>query len=91
MFALGCIQSLQCNRNTCPTGITTHDPELQKGLVPEDKSRRVANYARNLVYEVEMIAHSCGVQEPRQLRSDHAQMINELGVPEPLEKLLQAH
>ncbi|MCH9674114.1 MAG: FMN-binding glutamate synthase family protein, partial [Gammaproteobacteria bacterium] len=25
MFALGCIQALQCNKNTCPTGITTHD------------------------------------------------------------------
>ena len=28
MFALGCIQSLKCNKNTCPTGITTHDPRL---------------------------------------------------------------
>jgi Glutamate synthase domain 2 len=25
MLALGCIQSLQCNRNTCPTGITTQN------------------------------------------------------------------
>lgn len=28
MFSLGCIQALQCNKNTCPTGITTHDPRL---------------------------------------------------------------
>ena len=41
MFALGCMQSLQCNRNTCPTGITTHDPRLQKGLDPADKAERV--------------------------------------------------
>ena len=34
MFALGCIQALQCNKNTCPTGVTTHDPDLQKGLNP---------------------------------------------------------
>ncbi|MEQ9567333.1 MAG: FMN-binding glutamate synthase family protein, partial [Pseudomonadales bacterium] len=34
MFALGCIQSLQCNKNTCPTGITTHDKDLQRGLDP---------------------------------------------------------
>ena len=26
MFALGCIQAMKCNKNTCPTGITTHDP-----------------------------------------------------------------
>ena len=34
MFALGCIQALQCNKNTCPTGVTTHDPRLQRGLDP---------------------------------------------------------
>ncbi|HPI95471.1 MAG TPA: FMN-binding glutamate synthase family protein, partial [Gammaproteobacteria bacterium] len=33
LFSLGCIQALKCNKNTCPTGITTHDPKLQKGLV----------------------------------------------------------
>mgnify|MGYP002063188234 CR=1 FL=1 len=31
MFSLGCIQALKCNRNTCPTGITTHDPRFQAG------------------------------------------------------------
>ena len=41
MFALGCIQALQCNKNTCPTGITTHNRSLQKGLVVEDKAERV--------------------------------------------------
>ena len=30
MFSLGCIQALKCNKNTCPTGITTHNPRLQK-------------------------------------------------------------
>ncbi|HCD28397.1 MAG TPA: FMN-binding glutamate synthase family protein, partial [Gammaproteobacteria bacterium] len=41
MFALGCIQALQCNKNTCPTGITTHDLQLQRGLVVTDKAGRV--------------------------------------------------
>ena len=75
MFSLGCIQALQCNKNTCPTGITTHDPDLQKGLVPEAKKDRVAHYALNLVHEVEVIAHSCGVQEPRQLARRHARVV----------------
>ena len=44
MFALGCVQALQCNRNTCPVGITTHQEKLQKGLDIADKARRVANY-----------------------------------------------
>lgn len=77
MFSLGCIQALQCNRNTCPTGITTHDEDLQRGLVPEEKAKRVAHYVHNLVHEVEVIAHSCGVTEPRQLRREHANIVTD--------------
>ena len=79
MFALGCVQALQCNRNTCPTGITTHDRELQRGLVPEAKSKRVAAYARNLAYDVGVIAHSCGVAEPRGLQRHHVRVIEANG------------
>lgn len=75
MFALGCVQALQCNRNTCPTGITTHDEDLQQGLVPEEKSKRVAAYARRVAYDVGMIAHSCGVTEPRGLQRHHMRVI----------------
>ena len=85
MFALGCIQALQCNKNTCPTGITTHDIALQRGLDPTDKSERVANFAKNLAYEVGVIAHSCGVEQARELSRKHAQIINAQGIPEPLE------
>ena len=84
MFALGCVQSLQCNRNTCPTGITTHDKDLQRGLDPADKAARVASYARNLMHEVEVIAHSCGVVEPRLLNRGHVQSINARGEPEAI-------
>ena len=47
MFALGCIQSFKCNKNTCPTGITTHDRRLQRGLDPEEKSVRVKNLSKS--------------------------------------------
>ncbi|MGB0466021.1 MAG: FMN-binding glutamate synthase family protein [Pontibacterium sp.] len=87
MFALGCIQALQCNKNTCPTGITTHDPDLQRGLVPEDKSVRVKNYHEHLVHEVEMIAHACGVSEPRQLKRKHAAIVVEGSRSVPLDIL----
>ena len=85
MFALGCVQSLQCNKNTCPTGITTHDQDLQQGLNPADKAQRVASYAGNLMHEVEVIAHSCGLAQPRELNRTHAQVINARGVPVPLD------
>lgn len=87
MFALGCIQSLQCNKNTCPTGITTHKKELQRGLVPEDKAKRVANFANQLVYGVGLIAHSCGVREPRALKRNHVRIIEHHGRSTPFEEI----
>jgi len=91
MFALGCIQALHCNKNTCPTGITTHNPRLQKGLVPAVKAERVANYVKNMVYEVGVIAHSCGVREPRQLRRFHARIVTENGQSVSLEDMYAAN
>ncbi|WP_430460019.1 FMN-binding glutamate synthase family protein [Thalassolituus sp. LLYu03] len=79
MFALGCIQSFQCNKNTCPTGITTHNPRLQRGLVPADKAERVAHFVETMVQEVGVIAHSCGVDEPRKLTRHHARMVQPNG------------
>ena len=87
MLALGCIQSLQCNRNTCPTGITTQDPKLQRGLVVSDKSEKVANYAKNVMHEVGIIAHSCGVDDPRQLDRTHCRVVGDDGISVPLVKL----
>ena len=87
MFALGCIQALQCNKNTCPTGITTHDKELQRGLDPTNKADRVANYQKNLVKEISIIAHSCGVSGPRRLNRHHARIVMSNGLSTPLNEL----
>jgi len=87
MFALGCIQALKCNRNTCPTGVTTHDPRLQKGLVVESKYRRVASYARSVIGEVETIAHSVGVAEPRLMRRRHVRLVQPDGSTKPMNEV----
>jgi glutamate synthase domain-containing protein 2 len=79
MFALGCIQSLQCNKNTCPTGITTHNKKLQHGLDPEEKAVRVMQYAVNMQKEIGVLAHSCGVSAPRQLKRYHARIVQASG------------
>lgn len=90
MFALGCIQALKCNKNTCPTGITTHDKRLQAGLNPEDKSVRVKNYCATIRKEVEMIAHSCGVDHPRDLTRDHVMIVQASGRSKPFSKVWDA-
>lgn len=87
MFALGCIQSLQCHLDTCPTGITTHNRRLQKGLVVPSKVRRVATYAENINKEIDMIAHSCGLANARQFRREHARVVHHAGHSVPLNEL----
>ncbi len=87
MFALGCIQSLQCHQNTCPTGITTHNKKLQRGLVVEDKATRVANYARWMGVEVDKLAHACGLSNAREFRREHARIVQSAGHSVPLDVL----
>jgi len=79
MFSLGCIQAMRCHLNTCPTGITTHDARLQNGLVVEEKYLRVANYARNINKEINMIAHSCGLHHARQFKREHVRIVETAG------------
>ncbi len=87
MFALGCIQALQCNKNTCPTGITTHNGKLQRGLVVEEKADRVMHYAQNMQKEVGTIAYACGVKAPRELRRFHARIVTSNGLSVGLNEL----
>ncbi|ABI59007.1 MULTISPECIES: FMN-binding glutamate synthase family protein [Nitrosomonas] len=79
MFSLGCIQAMRCHLNTCPTGITTNNPRLQRGLVVEEKYLRVANYATNVNHEISMIAHSCGLRHARELRREHIRIVETAG------------
>ena len=84
LFALGCIQSMQCNKNTCAAGITTHNPRLQRGLDPVDKAERVHHYVVNMLHEVAVIAHACGVDDARQLRREHCRIVVAPGHSVPL-------
>jgi len=75
LFALGCIQSLQCHTDTCPTGITTQDKSLQKGLDVELKASRIAAYANWMNKEIDMIAHSCGLNSAHEFTREHARIV----------------
>jgi len=87
MFALGCIQAMKCDKNTCPTGITTHNHRLQRGLDPSNKAVRVKNYVQSIQKEVEMIAHSCGVEGPRELTREHLMIIQSSGRSKPFNQV----
>lgn len=87
MFSLGCVQAMRCHQNTCPTGITTHDPKLQRGLVVEEKYLRVAHYARNMNKEIDMIAHACGLRHAREFRREHVRRVQADGRSEAFNML----
>lgn len=85
MFSLGCVQSQQCHLDTCPTGITTHSKYRQRGLVVEDKAERVKQYAHWMNYEVNALAHSCGLGNAREFKREHVRIVQSPGVSWPLD------
>lgn len=71
MMALGCIQALVCNKNTCPTGITTQNPQLVAGLVVSDKKVRVANFHEETVKSFVELLGAAGMEDPNALTRSH--------------------
>lgn len=71
MFSLGCIQSLSCNTNRCPTGITTQDPRLVYGLDVEDKRVRVARLHDRTLHAAMELLGALGLNSPSELAPHH--------------------
>ncbi|MCC7232590.1 MAG: FMN-binding glutamate synthase family protein [Bacteroidia bacterium] len=67
MLALGCIQALRCDRNTCPTGITTHNPRRVRGLSVQDKWKRVKNYQEQTLDDFMDLFSAAGCTQLEQL------------------------
>ena len=64
MLAVGCIQAQKCHTGECPTGVATQNPWLARGLDPESKAERVANYVRTLRRDLLKVSETCGVEHP---------------------------
>jgi glutamate synthase domain-containing protein 2 len=71
MMALGCIQALECNKNTCPTGVATQDPTLVDGLVIDDKKVRVANFHKHTVDSFVELMAAAGLDSPVKIDRTH--------------------
>ena len=67
MMSIGCVQSKQCNANTCPTGVATQSKRLQYGLVVEDKKYRAFNFHKNTIHSFCEIVGAMGLTNPSQL------------------------
>ncbi len=71
MFALGCVQSLSCHTNRCPTGVATQDRLRQQGLSVPDKAERVARFHRQTVKSLSHMLAAAGLSHPDELGPHH--------------------
>jgi len=71
MLALGCIQALECNSNTCPTGVATQNKSLMKGLDVKDKKQRVANFHEETIKAFNELLSASGLEKPSELSREH--------------------
>ena len=71
MFALGCVQSLKCHTDACPTGIATQDATRQRGLVPMEKAERVARFQRHTLHSFREMVVAMGLDDPWQIAPCH--------------------
>ena len=67
MFALGCVQSMRCHEDTCPTGIATQDATRQRGLVVMDKAERVVRFQRHTLHALREMVVAMGLDNPWQI------------------------
>ena len=71
MFAVGCVQSMSCNTNHCPTGVATQDKLRQKALVVPDKALRVQRFHDNTVKALADLLAAAGLEHPSEIGPHH--------------------
>jgi glutamate synthase domain-containing protein 2 len=87
MLAVGCIQAQKCHTGHCPTGVATQDPWLGRGLDPELKAVRLANYVRTLRRDLLKVAESCGVAHPALIDVDDIEVLYGNNTAAPLREV----
>ncbi len=74
MLSIGCIQAQKCHTGQCPTGVTTHEPRLQRGLIPDVQADRFARYLQSFRNELLAVTHACGYEHPAQFTADDVEI-----------------
>ncbi len=87
MLAIGCIQAQKCHTDTCPTGVATQNPWLVRGLDPQLKSVRAANYLTSLRRDLVKLSESVGVAHPSLITPDDIDLLDGTRTRRPLREL----
>jgi glutamate synthase domain-containing protein 2 len=79
MMACGCQQYRICNTGRCPVGITSQDPELRARLNVDKSARRLENFLRVSVEQLQTFARLTGHDDVHKLAlSDLCTMSSEI-------------
>ncbi|MDT7580419.1 MAG: hypothetical protein QOK35_1683 [Pseudonocardiales bacterium] len=87
MLAIGCVQAQKCHTDRCPTGVTTQNPWLARGLDPALKSVRAANYVRTLRRDLLKLAEATGVEHPGLIGTSAVEIVDGLTDGRPLHEV----
>jgi glutamate synthase domain-containing protein 2 len=71
MFALGCIQAQTCHTGSCPTGVTTQDPQRQKAINVPTKAERVFHFHQNTLMALKELVQAAGLGDPAEITASH--------------------
>jgi glutamate synthase domain-containing protein 2 len=71
MLSLGCIQARECNKDSCPVGVATQNPNLSKALVVERKFIRVKNYHSKTILALKELVAAVGLENINQIKKEH--------------------
>jgi glutamate synthase domain-containing protein 2 len=71
MFSLGCIQSLSCHTDKCPTGVATQDKVRGRALYVPDKTERVYNFHHYTLHALAELTAAAGFSHPNEMRPIH--------------------
>ncbi|MFE6399904.1 glutamate synthase-related protein [Streptomyces alboflavus] len=76
MLSIGCIQAQKCHTDACPTGITTQNPWLTRGIDAPSKAIRAAGYLRTLRRELLRVSGAVGVAHPSLITPTDIDILN---------------
>jgi glutamate synthase domain-containing protein 2 len=77
MLSIGCIQAQRCHTGHCPAGVATQNQWLMRGVDPNHKSARLANYIKVLRKEIHRVCHASGISHPCLMDSHQVEISDE--------------
>ena len=89
MFSLGCIQSQQCHTDRCPTGVATTSEARQRGLVVEDKMKRVASFHVNTIKALRDLMVAAGIEKHTDFRPFHLRQRSDVAHMKNIDRLYE--